>query len=379
MVKKAEPANPFLLSGYHSREYFCDREKETRQLISNAENGVNTTLLSLRRMGKTGLLQHVLSQLPKKRITGIYLDIFDTSDFAGFTNKLATAVYRSIPEKTPLWKKMTEFIRQLRPVISYDDITGQPEVALEYRKVSQFQQSMSSIFSFLEKQDHPLLVAIDEFQQITRYPEKNTEAVLRTQIQQLKNVRFIFSGSSPHLLSEMFNSVKRPFFASTQTMELTEISADNYGKFINRQFELNRRKIDGEALAFVLSFTRRHTFYTQALCNRIYAGGQKHITLEGARLAARGLLQENEAVYYQYRTMLTANQWRMLTAIAHEEKLKRPTARAIASTYDLGGTSVIQRSIEALLSKEMIYLGNTDKEKFYAVYDVFLQRWLQQL
>jgi AAA+ ATPase superfamily predicted ATPase len=378
-MKNREPVNPFLLSGYYSRAYFCDREKETRQLISNAENGVNTTLLSLRRMGKTGLLQHVLAQLPKKKMMGIYLDIFDTTDFAGLTNKLATAVYRAIPEKNPLWKKMVAFVKQLRPVISYDEITGQPEVTLDYSKLSQFQQSLNGILAFLEGQGQSILITIDEFQQITKYPEKNSEAVLRTQIQQLKQVRFIFSGSSPHLLSEMFNSVKRPFFASAQTMELNEIEAGVYSKFISSQFEAARRKIDKDALDYILTFTRRHTFYTQALCNRLYAGGQKHITVETAQQTARDLLTENEAVYFQYRNMLTANQWTMLRAIAREDLMMQPTAGAIASKYNLGTTSVIQRSIEALLAKEMIYQGNMDKKKFYAVYDCFLQRWLQQL
>jgi len=40
---------------------FCDREEETQFIIDNAKNGVNTTLFSIRRMGKTGLIHHVFA------------------------------------------------------------------------------------------------------------------------------------------------------------------------------------------------------------------------------------------------------------------------------------------------------------------------------
>ena len=292
-MAKSGSFNPFLLTGYHSPPYFCDRVEESRILISNAVNGGNTTLISLRRMGKTGLLHHCLLQLQqKKKGTGIYLDIFDTENFAGFINKLATAVMRSVPEKHPLWKKIWSFIRQLRPVISYDELSGQPEVTLDFIQPAKYESSLQSILSFLESQGRLFVIAIDEFQQITRYPEKNTEAVLRTHLQQLKNVRFIFSGSSPHLLTEMFHSSKRPFFSSTQTLSIKEIEASAYEKFIGGHFRAGRRKISRDGLGEILRFSKGHTYYTQALCNKLYTDGTSKIEKEDVQAAASRLLKE---------------------------------------------------------------------------------------
>ena len=48
--------NPFITIWYSGYELFCDREKEVKMLLSNAQNEVNTTLISVRRMGKTGLI-----------------------------------------------------------------------------------------------------------------------------------------------------------------------------------------------------------------------------------------------------------------------------------------------------------------------------------
>ena len=57
--------NPFLLYGYDGPEYFCDRESETKRIISALRNGRNITLLSPRRMGKTGLIFQNIVRLRK--------------------------------------------------------------------------------------------------------------------------------------------------------------------------------------------------------------------------------------------------------------------------------------------------------------------------
>lgn len=374
-----EVQNPFQLSGYNGAALFCDREKETRQLTTSALNGVNTLLLSIRRMGKTGLLRHALARMNEnKKATCLYIDIFDTETLHDFTNRIASAMLQEVPQKTKLWKNIMDFITQLRPVISYDELTGQPEVSLTYTQPKQYEHTLKSIFEFLESQGKPVVIAIDEFQQISQYPEKNMEALRRTHIQNLKNVRFIFSGSSPHLLAQMFHNTKRPFFSSVSTLALNEIEYEEYKKFIVQLFKKNLRVITAEAVAFILTFSKLHTFYTQALCNKIFAGGEKYITLEHAHLSAYELLKQNETVYYQYRIILTTNQWDMLKAIAKEEILHQPNSRSMTKKHGLGSSSAVQRSIDALIEKEMIYSKETENGIGYAVYDCFLSRWLER-
>lgn len=63
-----KPQNPFLIAGYHSPEYFCDRETETKTIINALENNRNLTLIAPRRMGKTGLIKNVfISYIAKIR------------------------------------------------------------------------------------------------------------------------------------------------------------------------------------------------------------------------------------------------------------------------------------------------------------------------
>lgn len=372
--------NPFPVTGYHGPDKFCDREAEIKRLAENAMNGVHTTLLSIRRMGKTGLLYHLFHRLSARRnIYCIYLDIYATQNQRDLVNQLSTAVVQAFPRRKSFTKTIMEYIRSLRPVISFDAFSGLPEISFDFASLKQYEQSLAGILHFLEKQGKTILIAIDEFQQIVQYPERNTEAMLRTLIQPLKNIRFIFSGSSKHVLMQLFNSSRRPFFGTTQMISLDPIDQPVYEGFIRELFARHRRKIEADALAFVSQFTRLHTYYTQAVCNRLYAAGYKRITEKEALAACGELLKEQENTFFQYRNLLTAAQWQLLKSIAKEDKLYQPNARQFITRHRLGTPSHVARGLEALLNKEMIYQEEDEKGSYYRVYDCFLARWLENL
>jgi hypothetical protein len=367
--------NPFPVMGYYGAALFCDRQQETKLLQSNALNGINTILLAERRMGKTGLLHHTFNLQPNK-CTGIYVDIFATTCLKDFTNVLASAILQAYPEKKSIGKKLLITLKSLRPIFSFDSLSGVPEVSFDFAQAKQFEHSLTQLLKFLDAQNKIIIIAIDEFQQILQYPEKNVEAYLRTLIQQLKNVRFIFSGSSQHLLADMFNNVKRPFFSSSQSLYLNEINATLYFNFIKEKFNNHKKNISPEAIDFILEFTHRHTYYTQALCNKIFSTGLKKIEIADAQRAANKILNENEAIYFQYRSLLTTNQWQLLTAIAKSDKVYQPSAKKFIQQYHLGTPANVQRSLESLLNKEMIFSKKDDTGNYYRVYDCFLLRWL---
>jgi len=374
-----EELNPFLLAGYRGPEYFCDREEETRRITSHVLNGVNTTLFSLRRMGKTGLIYHVFHTLQrKKQASCIYLDIYASQNLKEFTGQLAGAILKAFPEHKTIGKKFTLLLKSLRPVIHYDALTGEPEIKLDLAQPSQHEHSLASLFQFLDQHDTTILVALDEFQQIASYPEKNIEALLRSIIQPLKNVRFIFGGSSRHLLNEIFSDNKRPFFASTQPLFLTSIPKEKYTSFIELKLQSNKRKITPEALDFILTWTRGHTYYTQVVCNRLFASGIKNINLQEVQLLCSTLLNEQEPVFYQYRNLLTSVQWELLKAIAIEEKVYQPSSKKFMEKHPVGTPSNVQRALEALLTKEIIYSERDENGNYYSVYDCFLSRWLSR-
>jgi len=372
--------NPFIITGYHGPELFCDRENETRTLISNAENGVNTTLISIRRMGKTGLILHTMERLSKnKNHICIYIDIYATQNLKDFANKLGSAILDAFPERNTAGKKFMNLLKGLRPVLTYDVLTGQPQVSFTFSTQQQYEHSIESLFQFLESQNKPILLAIDEFQQITKYPEKNMEALLRSHLHTLKNVNLIFSGSSHHILSEMFSDGTRPFFASTQFLYLKEIERKTYINFIRSIFKSFHLNIEEDALNLVVDFSRLHTFYTQSVCNRVFATRIKIITQEDVRQICRSFIFEQEPLFFQYRNLLTSIQWNLMKAVAKEKKVYQPNSKDFIEKHKLGIPANIQRAMESLLNKEMLYKGNDSTGAYYTVYDVFLSRWMEKL
>lgn len=369
--------NPFFLRGYHGAYLFCDREDETELLIQNATNGVNTLLFSPRKMGKTGLISHTFNQLKNdKNWNCIYIDIFATQSITDFTNELATAILVKFPPTKSVGKKFLDLLKGFSPVISYDPLSGLPEVSFTFNQPQQYQQSLKSLFAFLDQQDKMILLAIDEFQQITTYPETNTEAILRTIIQKLNNIVFIYSGSRKHLLINIFNDAKRPFYQSSQPLFLDFIPTKKYQKHIKKLFAKYGKTIDTESVEFILNWTHKHTYYTQSLCNKVFTQSQNEVTLPDVLYACDTILQEQKGIYFQYRSLLTKPQWALLTAIGKEEQIEQPTANQFIRKHELSGPASVKRSLTSLIQKEMVYEDFIDNKKVYWVYDRFLSKWL---
>jgi len=368
--------NPFIISGYHSAKYFCDREKETKKLLNSIKNNRNVTIFSLRKIGKTGLIRHVFSKLNEsKEISTFYIDIMPTRNLQEFIYVLGNEIIGK-PDNKPLQiiKKAGQVFSKLRPQISYDVITGQPQVSFIIQNEADSKAILTEMFKYLDEQSRKkkIVVAIDEFQQIINYPENNVEELLRSMIQRLKNVVFIFSGSQKHLLLNMFGDVKRPFYNSTELLQLEKINRKEYSSFIQARFESRKYDIQTEDIDFILDWTQVNTFNVQYVCNKIYGNEMKKIKHAQIIGVLVDIMNENEAYYFSIKKLISRHQWDLLTAIAKEKKATSVLGKDFADKYKLSPPSTIQRSLDALLTKELIYEDNG----FYSVYDVFFGNWL---
>jgi AAA+ ATPase superfamily predicted ATPase len=370
--------NPFLLIGYQDETHFCDREKETELLQKYLLNGQHVTLFALRRLGKTGLIYHVFNKLKQQKVNCIYLDILATKNLEDLINQLASEIYQRFPPEKKTSKRIWEILKSFRPVLSFDEVNGTPELSLTIENPTQQQKSLEQLFKLIDEQGSQFVVAFDEFQQILSYPEKNVEAILRTIFQNLKNTSMLFCGSNQTLMHELFNSAKRPFFASCVNMHLGFIDRSIYLEFITNHFKNGKQTIEKEAVEHILDWTMCHTYYTQFFCNYLYAKHNKNITLSDAKKIGLELLKLQENTFYQYRNMLPSAQWKLLIAIAKEETASHLLSGSIITIYDLKSASSVQRSLAALLDKELIYQNNSDEKPHYQVYDKFFMRWMQE-
>lgn len=370
-----KPSTPFPLTGYFGPSYFCDREEETKVLLSNIAGGQSTVLTAQRRIGKTSLIMHVFAKLPSG-LRGIYLDILPTEDMHDFLNELATAVIRNVSEKKGFGRKVWDFIKSLRPSLSFDALTGSPQVTFSIRD-NEVNSQIETILGFLEKQDEKFVIAIDEFQQILKYPEKNTDAWLRTIIQRMKNVVFIFSGSQQHLINELFTIPARPFYKSAAMLRIDKISRDKYSAFILKKFHDNGKDAT-IIIDQLMEWTEGHTYYLQLLCNRVFLNGASILTDTIWKDEASRLLLEQETVFLNYRNMMTIPQWNLLKAIALEGEVFEPTGQEFIMKYQLGAGPTVLRSMQALLRMELIYYDySPEGKKYYKINDLLFRRWAE--
>ena len=370
------PLTPFPTTGYYGDKYFCDREEETKRILINLRGGQSTILTAPRRIGKTALIHHVLGKLPSGT-RGIYLDILPTENISGFLNELASAVIRNVPARKKAGQKLWDFIKSLRTTISFDSLTGSPQVSFTLKE-SEVPYQIETIFAFLENQEVKYVIAIDEFQQILKYPEKNTDAWLRTLIQRLKNVIFIFAGSQQHLLNEMFTIPSRPFYNSASLLKIGKIGREKYRKYIKSHFIENDKAVEDETIGSIIDWANGHTYYVQLICNRVYLTGTNKIDEVTWKEEAARLLKEQEPVYFNYRNMLTQPQWKVLKAAALEGELYEPTGIDFVMKYSLGNPSTVLRSLESLIQMELIYYDfDTNGKKYYSINDLLFCRWIE--
>lgn len=368
--------SPFPTSGYSGPENYCDREAETQKIINLIRGGQSITLYSIRRMGKSSLIKHVEHTLGKEWLC-IYIDIYKTSNFKELLEELSTAIIRTVEENSGLGKKIWKLIRSIRPNISFNELNGLPTISFDVQD-SQVKQNLMTIMQGLESLDLPVLIAIDEFQQIVKYEEPNVDAWLRSIIQELNNVVFIFSGSQFTIMNELFTHPQRPFFSSTGFMRLGKIDKEVYKNFILEKFKPSKIHIEEDAVEEMLDWTNVHTYYVQVICNRVYHGPIKKFSSLGWKVEAIKVLEELQHTYYNFKNLLSKGQWDLLLGIAMEEKVYAPTASDFLREYELKSSASVIRALEALLEKEMIYFDfDEEGNKYYSIVDLFLMRWIQ--
>lgn len=361
--------NPFTLQ--YDPNHFCDREKEIQQLWSNISNGLNTVIHSPRRLGKSALIHHLFSNLEKeKNIETLYVDIFATENMEDFLKEFGEVVLKRFHSKN-LVTGIKKLFKGLRASISFS-MDGLPQLDLGIES-SQVNLSLSQLFDYLESRNKKVIVAFDEFQEIAKYPEK-AEAMIRKHIQQLRNVSFIFSGSSNHILQNMFLNPKQAFFQSSEGLFLNKISNPKYASFIKKCFSEGNKEIDYEAIDHILEFTETHTYYTQVICNQAFYKSGAKTNYNDAVNITTNYIEIRKMDYFSIYGLLPENQKKTIKAIAKEGIVSQPSAIDFLMKHKLPSSSSTLQAIHALIDKEMIYRSN----KGYVVYDVFFRRFLER-
>ncbi len=369
--------NPFVTKGYAGPEYFCDRVEETKRLVELTTNGNNIALISPRRVGKTDLIHHCFQQPElKEKYYTFHIDIYATASLRDFVNVFGQTILNELkPKGRVVWEGFLNILRSIRSEITYD-INNFPTWSIGLGNIENPMVTLDEIFQYLGQADRPCIIAIDEFQQITRYAEAhNIEAMLRTYIQRCNNATFIFSGSKRHLMGEIFTSPSRPFYQSVLVMNLKPISVEKYTEFAKMQFDRYGKSIEDEAVVAVYERFDAVTSCLQRILNVLFLktlpGGK--CTCDMVDDAINYILDMFSETYQDLLERIPEKQREVFIAIAKEGKAKAITGKTFIKKHHLQTSSVINAAVRGLLEKDFI----TVDKGVYTIYDPFFDLWLR--
>ena len=372
--------NPFVVTErYVGPEYFCDRETETAELLSNIVNGRNTVLISLRRMGKSGLVSHLYNKEEIRRgYECFFLDIYDTTSIDDFVLLFSKEVVSRLQSQGMKFiEKFISIVNSMRVSFGSDPVTGQPSIEVSLQEIKNPVKTLEQIFSFLESSSQPCVVTIDEFQQIADYKEgKKHIATLRTLVQSCVKTRFIFSGSNRRMMSKLFNSPSEPFFMSSSPIMLEPINKEKYVEFVSAHFGEADKPITTESIEYVYERFDGHTWFIQYVFNRLYemSGKDTPVTKELADEAVSYILSLFSPMFKEIFVRMSEKQRALLVAISKERKVTAPTGEEFISKYFLRSASAVQGAMRPLIEDETIAFNNG----LYFITNRFFSLWLSR-
>lgn len=369
--------NPFITTGKIPPELFCDRREESKRIVRTMTNGGNICLMAPRRIGKSKLIRFCFDTALCEDYYTIYVDIFHTTSLNEFTYVLGHEVFDTLKSKNgSMTEMLVRGLKSINAKFGFDSLTSLPTFALELGDISRPEYTLKEIMECLEKADKPCIVAIDEFQQVGNYHEKNIEAMLRSYIQHLSNVHFIFSGSERHMLSEMFMSSARPFYNSTDILELHAIAKPIYREFVVEQFTRFDKGIQGEDIDRVYELMNGNTYYMQKVFREVFSDVERGEVATYQQMTDTILLMIEDCGENFKRTLsrIPEKAKQLLYAIANEGIANKILSGQFIKKHSLPSASSVQAACKKLTEYDLI----AEEDGNYRIADPLMALWISR-
>lgn len=374
----SENEAPFVFGVRVEGNTFTDRKEETNRLKMNFLYGVNTILISPRRMGKTSLVEKVCSLVGSDTLKIAKIDAFGCRSENDFINAFATAVVRATSSKWEEWMENAKtFLSRFIPKISIgQDPLTDFSIALEYNRANTVTEDILQLPETIAKQKGiKIVICIDEFQQIADFPDSITfQKKLRSVWQLQSNVSYCLYGSKKHMMEKMFQSQSHPFYRFGDLFYLDKISETDWVEYICDRFRVTGKEISRELASEICTVTDRYSSYVQQLAWLVWLRTDKHATKEDVEFGIDRMLDACEPLFIQQTESLSAYQMNFLRALANGVHTGF-TRSEILDTYQLGTAANISRLKKALTEKDLIMMTAPKKLE---ISDPILALWLKR-
>jgi hypothetical protein len=369
--------NPFAYSNYVTGESFCNRSEEIAELLKHIKTSQNVLLYSHRRFGKSSLIQQVFKKISTKKmnIGTMHVELYGTISEKDFITKTFHCLNQLESNLEKLLKSVSHAVKNIKLNLSIDSTTGSTTVSPSFEVASE-KEVLEELMNLLDKysQKRKLVIAFDEFQEVTRYTEETFEKRLRSFIQKHSTICYIFSGSQQHLITEMFNSSSRAFYKMAESFPLGRIATKHYIPWIQNLFRKNNVQFPVKLIEEIISRFENHPMYIQNFLFHLWEESiKKEISLNTINKIESSIIEKKDLEYKAIWENLTINQKKTLKLILLHNGTNLYNTDSLQSV-NLKTGSLVTKALSTLMNKEIIA-----KNGNYQILDVVFKKWLHKI
>src|ERR1043166_1971204 len=365
--------NPFVYSHALAPDDIIDRETETRALLTNAVGGHYVRLYAPRKYGKTSLLQRVLRDGERQEgLIPILVDLYGVLSIADVAIRFERAYARQLKGK--LRARVEEFLQSTGLGLSLGarGISARLQVEPRSDPLPALHALLDLPLRLEEGGGFRALIVLDEFQDITKV--KHMDALLRSHIQfQGEVASFVFAGSEPGLMRELFEDKERPLYGQAVPMRLERLADADIAGYIVERFRETGRSV-GDALNPLIAAAQGHPQRAMLLAHLLWERGEAAGTATLAdwtstRAAALAELQpEFDANWRRHST----NEQKALRAVVGGDG--SPFQRRVLEQLDIP-KSTARAALAALRANATV----EQRGEEYALVDPLFAAWIASL
>lgn len=350
--------NPFKFGDPVEGDYYYPRPGLTQTVRQFLENRIHVVIIGPRRFGKTSFILDLLKKLKTGGKTCLFVDIFNVTSHRDFLQQIVRGL-RSQQSWAGRLKKWAGSISKLRPKIAWevDPQTGEQSIAVspEISSETDIKGLILDALIALGSIGDQVVVAIDEFQRIAELDDKGwLEATLRTQMQQLKNVVFAFSGSRKSIIHDMLNRPSRPFYRSCQPIEFPAFDHD-FSVWIAGRFRSVGIECELEAVEELRHIMQDTPNYVQMACYHLVAQGVSRVNKKNIHDVLQTIVKQNAYAYQTLLMSLTPIQQRVLRLAAVETE--GIFSKDLLTRYELSSGPAVASAVKSLKNKQILDEG----------------------